>query len=56
MLCQVHKKLRGGTATEAKGLFHTICHHAQYISWGELPRGQRLLLRDGWAFVCGTIP
>ncbi|KAK4824241.1 hypothetical protein QYF61_012507 [Mycteria americana] len=47
MLCRVHKKLGGGTAKLAKGLFHTIRRHAQYRNWGELARGQRSLLGDG---------
>ncbi|KAK4830864.1 hypothetical protein QYF61_013793 [Mycteria americana] len=42
-----HKKLGGGTAKLAKGLFHTIWRHAQYRNWGELAGGQRSLLGDG---------
>ena len=46
MLCQVHKKLGGGTAKLSQGLFHTIWRHAQYRNWGELAGGQQSLLRD----------
>ncbi|KAK4831323.1 hypothetical protein QYF61_016812, partial [Mycteria americana] len=50
-----HKKLGGGTANLAKGLFHTIGHHAQYRNWGELAREQRSLLGDGLAIGRPTV-
>ena len=36
----------------AKGIFHTMWHHAQYINWGELA-GQHCGSRIGWVSASG---
>ena len=37
----------------AKGIFHTIWHHAQYINWGELAGGRARCSGTSWASVVG---
>ncbi|KAK4826191.1 hypothetical protein QYF61_006135 [Mycteria americana] len=48
---KAHKKLGGGTANLAKGLFHTIWRQAQYRNWGSWLGGSDLCSGTGWASV-----